>query len=98
MLEVQATDRFVRWLDGLADIRARARIQARIERLAGGNRGDVKPVGEGVFELRIDHGPGYRVYCCSRGRSIVILLAGGTKASQSRDIQAALRIARSLME
>ena len=62
MLEIRKTDHFILWLDGLRDIRARARVQARIERLAGGNAGDVEPVGEGVSELRIDYGPGYRVY------------------------------------
>ncbi len=98
MIEVRTTDRFVRWLNDLVDLRARARIQARIERLAGGNPGDVKPVGEGVSELRIDHGPGYRVYFCARGRSIIILLAGGTKITQARDIRIALRVARELSE
>ncbi len=68
----------------------------RIERLAAGNPGDVKPVGEGVSELRIDYGPGYRVYFMKRGREVVILLAGGDKATQSIDIRAALRLARNL--
>ena len=78
------------------DIRARARILARIERLTTGNPGDVKPVGEGVSELRIDYGPGYRVYYTQHGRSVVILLAGGDKSTQDRDIKTALRLARNL--
>ena len=87
---------FARWLDGLRDLHARARIQARIERLAMGNPGDVKPVGEGVSELRIDYGPGYRVYYTKRGREVVILLAGGDKRTQNRDIETALRLKRNL--
>jgi putative addiction module killer protein len=83
-------------LDGLRDLRARARIQARIERLISGNPGDVEPVGEGVSELRIDYGPGYRVYFKQRGRELIILLAGGSKATQSADIKTALRLAREL--
>lgn len=81
---------------GLEDIRARARILVRIERLAAGNPGDVKPVGEGVSELRIDYGPGYRVYYTQRGRSAVILLAGGEKRTQDKDIKTALRLAKNL--
>lgn len=76
--------------------KARARIQARIERLAAGNAGDVKPVGEGVSELRIDYGPGYRVYFTKRGRKLVILLAGGDKSTQTGDIKTALRLASNL--
>ena len=81
---------------GLRDILARARIQVRVERLATGNPGDVKPVGEGVSELRIDYGPGYRVYFTKRGQKLVILLAGGDKRTQATDIKAALRLARNL--
>ncbi len=77
-------------------MRARARVLARIERLADGNTGDVKPVGEGVSEMLIAYGPGYRVYFKKRGRSLVILLAGGDKRSQKRDIGTALRLARNL--
>lgn len=98
MIEVRKTDIFVQWLDGLRDLKARARVQARIERLAAGNPGDVEPVGEGVSELRIDYGPGYRVYFKRRGRELIILLAGGDKSSQARDIKTALRLARNLME
>ena len=96
MLEIRKTELFAQWLDGLRDIHARARVQARIERLAGGNAGDVKPVGEGVSELRIDCGPGYRVYFKKRGHEIVILLAGGDKSTQTTDIKTALRLARNL--
>ena len=96
MLQVRKTETFVRWLDGLRDIRARARVQVRIERLAAGNAGDVEPVGEGVSEMRIDYGPGYRVYFKKQGREVVILLAGGDKRTQSADIKTALRLARNL--
>jgi putative addiction module killer protein len=96
--EIRKTDVFARWIDGLRDLRARARIQARIERLAMGNPGDVRPVGEGVSELRLDYGPGYRVYYKKRGRRLIILLAGGDKSTQARDIKAALRLARGLSE
>ena len=87
---------FAEWLDGLRDLRGRARVQARIERLAAGNAGDTKPVGEGVSEMRVDSGPGYRVYFARRGRDIVILLAGGDKSSQLKDIKTAQRLARNL--
>lgn len=96
MIVIRKTAVFEHWLDGLRDIKARARVLVRIERLAGGNPGDVKPVGEGVSELRIDHGPGYRVYFTRRGREVVILLAGGVKSTQSADIKTALRLTRNL--
>ena len=96
MIEIRKTEIFVHWLDGLRDVRARARVQARIERLATGNPGDVQPVGEGVSEMRIDYSPGYRVYFKKVGREIVILLAGGDKRTQSADIKTALRLARNL--
>ena len=96
MIEIRKTDTFSKWIDGLQDIRARARILVRIERLAGGNPGDVKPVGEGVSELRIDYGPGYRVYFKKIGQKVIILLAGGDKKSQSRDIKTALSLSRNL--
>ncbi len=96
MISMRKTDVFARWLDGLRDIRARARVQVRIERLAMGNQGDTRSVGEGVFELRIDYGPGYRVYFTRRGREIVILLAGGDKRTQARDITKAIRLSRGL--
>ena len=96
MIEVRKTEVYARWLDGLRDARARARVLVRIERLAAGNPGDVRPVGEGVSELRIDYGSGYRVYFKQEGRLIVVLLAGGDKRTQSRDIETALRLARNL--
>jgi len=96
MIEVRQTELFVKWLLGLRDLRARARIQARIDRLESGNAGDVKPVGEGVSEMKIDYGPGYRVYFVRRGFELVILLAGGDKSSQSKDIRKALDLARNL--
>ena len=98
MVEVRQTERFVRWLAGLRDLRARAKVLARIERLIGGNPGDVKPVGAGVSELRINYGPGYRVYYMQRGTELIILLAGGDKSSQSKDIQTALQLAQTLSE
>ena len=98
MIEIRETEVFAKWIDGLRDLRARARIQARIERLAAGNPGDVKPVGEGVSELRLDYGPGYRVYYKRRGRTLIVLLAGGDKSTQAKDIKTALRLARGLEE
>jgi putative addiction module killer protein len=96
MIEVRKTEDFARWLDELPDLRARARVQVRIERLVAGLAGDAKPVGEGVSELRIHYGPGYRVYFTRHGKAVVILLAGGDKRTQSRDIMKALRLARNL--
>jgi len=96
MIEIRKTDAFAEWLDEPQDIRARARILVRIERLAAGNPGDVKPVGEGVSEMRIDFGPGYRVYFKKTGQKVVILLAGGDKESQSKDIKTALRLSRNV--
>ncbi len=96
MIEIRKTDKFTKWIDGLSDIRARARIQVRIERLASGNPGDVKSVGDGISELRIDYGPGYRVYFKKVGKTIVILLVGGDKRTQSKDIKNALRLAKDL--
>ncbi|CAI8750845.1 Type II toxin-antitoxin system RelE/ParE family toxin [Pseudomonas sp. IT-P2] len=82
----------------LADSRARMRIQVRIDRMAEGNFGDVKAIGEGISEARIDYGPGYRVYFMQQGRQLVILLCGGDKSSQSRDIKQARLIAESWQE
>ena len=98
MVALRRTERFARWLDDLRDVSSRARVQARIERLAAGNPGDVAPVGEGVSELRVDVGPGYRVYFTRRGRAVIILLAGGSKQTQAADIKTALQLARSLSE
>jgi putative addiction module killer protein len=96
MVEVRQTEVFSKWLRELRDRQARARIQTRIDRLQLGLAGDVKPVGEGVSELRIDYGPGYRVYFIRRGRELVILLAGGDKRTQNRDIKTAMELARNL--
>jgi putative addiction module killer protein len=96
MPELRKTELYAKWLDGLRDIQARARVLARVERLAMGNPGDVKPVGEGVSEMRIDYGPGYRVYYKQKGRELIILLAGGDKRTQARDVKTALRLARNL--
>lgn len=96
MVEIRKTEAFAKWLDGLHDIRARARILARLERLALGNPGDLKSVGEGVSELRIDYGPGYRVYYKKQRYNIIILLAGGDKSTQAGDIKTALHLSRNL--
>jgi putative addiction module killer protein len=96
MVEIRKTELFAKWIDNLRDVQAKARVLVRIERLASGNAGDVKPVGEGISEMRIDYGPGYRVYFTKRGSELIILLAGGDKGSQSADIKVALRLARDL--
>lgn len=96
MIEIRETLEFSAWLESLRDARARTRVQARILRLRHGNPGDVKPVGEGVSEIRIDYGPGYRVYFVKRGALLVILLAGGAKPTQDKDIKTALKLARML--
>lgn len=98
MIEIRQTEVYSRWLLSLADDRIRARIEARIYRLSFGNPGDVKPVGEGVSEMRIDYGPGYRIYFAQRGRTLVILLCGGDKRTQNRDIATAKAMARQLKE
>lgn len=96
MVEVRQTQIFSDWFARLRDRQARTRIIARIRRLSLGNPGDVKPVGAGVTEMRIDYGPGYRVYFIRRGSALVILLAGGDKRTQARDIATAHEIAREL--
>jgi putative addiction module killer protein len=96
MFEIRKTETYAKWLDGLRDIHARARVQVRVERLAVGNPGDVRPIGEGVSELRIDYGPGYRVYFTMHRSTVIILLAGGDKRTQAADIKTALRLARNL--
>lgn len=96
MIEIVETENFRDWLKHVRDRTARRRIRVRIERLAFGNPGDVKPVGHGVSELRVDYGPGYRVYFIRQGLYVIILLAGGDKSSQQRDIAKALEIANEL--
>jgi len=96
VIEIRETLHFSEWLESLRDAQARTRIQARILRLRHGNAGDAEPVGEGVSEMRIDYGPGYRIYFVRRGVRLVILLAGGDKRTQAKDIKAALKMARDL--
>ncbi len=93
MIEIVKSAAFDRWLTGLRDSRAAARIQARLDRAAGGNFGDVKPIGGGVSEMRIDYGPGYRIYFMRRGHLVVVLLCGGDKSMQEKDIGQAKAIA-----
>lgn len=93
-VDVYETETFARWLRGLRDQQARDRIAVRIRRLSLGNPGDVRAVGDGISEMRIHYGPGYRVYFVGRGDAVVILLAGGDKDTQYRDIAAAIAVAR----
>jgi putative addiction module killer protein len=93
MMEVRQTAEFTDWMRRLADERAKARIASRIDRLKAGNRGDAKSIGSGISELRIDYGPGYRVYYAMRGRVMIVLLCGGDKSTQKTDIQLAKKIA-----
>ncbi|MGC2529405.1 MAG: type II toxin-antitoxin system RelE/ParE family toxin [Candidatus Acidiferrum sp.] len=96
MIEVRKTATFSEWMARLRDHRARANIAARIDRLAFGNPGDVKPIGEGISELRIHYGPGYRVYFVRRGEALIVLLSGGDKGSQTKDIKTAKTLAARL--
>jgi putative addiction module killer protein len=96
MVLVYTTDRFDRWFAALRDQNAKRRIQARIDRIEDGHFGDYKPIREKVFEMRLQHGPGYRVYYALRGLDVVILLAGGDKSTQMSDIEMAIREARQL--
>lgn len=96
MNSIQTTEVFDNWFAGLKDAQAARRIQVRIDRAEDGNFGDCEPVGEGVSEMRIHYGPGYRVYFVKRGKEIVILLAGGDKSTQKNDIKTALEIARNI--
>jgi putative addiction module killer protein len=98
MIEIRKTEIFTKWFEGLKDRRAKARIQARIDRIEMGNFGDVAPVGEGVSELRIFYGPGYRVYFIQRGSVVVILLFGGDKNTQNSDIRRAKEIAKQIKD
>ena len=96
VIEIRETITFANWIESLRDRQASTRIQARIVRLRNGNPGDVKPVGEGVSEMRIDHGPGYRIYFIRKGSELIILLAGGDKSTQQKDIKTALSLAKNL--
>jgi len=98
MFTLVETDHFSDWLRGLRDGRARSRIEVRLDRLRIGNPGGVRPVGHGVSELRIPHGPGYRVYYMQHGQTVLILLAGGDKSSQRRDIAKALELAQEVRD
>lgn len=95
-MEIRQTEHYWTWFSSLRDRRAKARIDIRIRRLMLGNPGDVKPVGSGVSEMRLDYGPGYRVYYVQRGNEYVLLLAGGDKSSQERDIAMAIALANAL--
>jgi putative addiction module killer protein len=94
VIEIRETETFSDWLLALRDSQAKARIAARVRRLAFGNPGDVRPVGEGISELRIHYGPGYRVYYVQRGAVLILLLCGGDKSTQDRDIETAKRLAK----
>ena len=96
MIEIRQTEQYAKWFKSLGDHNARVRIDIRIRRLSLGNPGDVKAVGEGISELRIDYGPGYRVYYANKGSEIVLLLTGGDKSSQRKDIAKAKEIALDL--
>ncbi|MFA9215992.1 MAG: type II toxin-antitoxin system RelE/ParE family toxin [Sphingomonadaceae bacterium] len=96
VFEIRQTEIFRHWLDHLKDRIARARIQVRIDRAEGGNFGDHKLIGGGIAEMRVDYGAGYRIYCTCRDAQLVILLAGGDKSSQPRDIQLARKLAQKL--
>lgn len=96
MIEVRQTTRFATWLAGLRDDRARARILKRLDRAGQGNLGDIAPVGGGVSEMRIFHGPGYRVYFVQRGRELIVLLCGGDKSTQGADIEEAKAMAKEM--
>jgi len=93
-MDVRLLEEFAAWLSGLRDARARVKITARLARLSMGNAGDVAPVGEGVSELRVHEGPGYRVYFLQHGSDLAIVLLGGDKSTQTRDIEAAKALAR----
>ena len=96
MVEIRKTELFAEWIDNLTDIKARARILVRIERLALGNPGDVKPIGKGVSELRIHYGSGYRVYYKKIDKVIILLLAGGNKRTQNNDIRTVMQLVKKL--
>ena len=96
MTGVRKTPQLQKWLDNLKDVKAYARIETRLFRLALGLPGDVKPVGKGVYELRMDYGPGFRIYFTKQGNTLIIILAGGDKSTQANDIQSAIKLANTL--
>ena len=98
MIKIKQTEAYEEWFDSLSDGRAKARIDVRIRRLSLGNPGETRPVGEGVMELKIDYGPGYRVYYVSKGKTVVMLLAGGDKKTQNKDIAIAKMLAKEIQE
>ncbi|MDA9475739.1 addiction module antitoxin RelB [Bradyrhizobium sp. CCBAU 65884] len=98
MVELKQTETFRKWRSRLKDERAKARIASRLDRLALGHAGDVEPVGDGISELRIHYGPGYRIYFQKRGSLIIVLLCGGDKSTQAKDIKAAKRLAETWSE
>jgi len=98
MIQIQQTETYAKWFAGVRDRVTRARIDIRIRHLSLGNAGDTKPVGEGVSELRVDHGPGYRIYFIQRGEVVIVLLAGGDKSTQDKDIRNAKALANDLKE
>lgn len=94
MIEVRQTEEFKSWFESLRDVKAADRIKVRIRRLSLGNPGDIKPVGEGISEMRVDYGPGYRIYFVRRGKTVFVLLCGGDKRNQSSDIALAKQLAK----
>jgi putative addiction module killer protein len=96
MSEVRKTPQFQKWLDNLSDPKAYAQIETRLFRLALGLTGDAKPVGKGVSELRIDYGPGYRIYFTNRGNTLILILIGGDKRTQDKDIRIAIKLAENM--
>jgi putative addiction module killer protein len=98
MMTILKTSKFTKWIQELKDLKGKARIQARIDKLELGHFGDCESIGSGVFELRIHFGPGYRVYLMKKGQALVILLAGGDKGSQAKDIKQAINLSNELRE
>ncbi len=98
MIEIRQTETYRKWFDSLKDRNARMRIAIRIRRISLGNFGDVKPVGEGISEIRIDYGPGYRIYYLQKKNTVIILLSGGDKSTQSKDIKKAHELAQKVEE